>query len=190
VVVTFNGDSRNYFNYAYANIPTNKRKELLRHFVEFGDKNIEATNIVTSNLSSRDIPIRIEADIVISGNVTVAANQKIFGLDFFAADISDMLPADDRQTPMDLDYLIQMKDEITLKLSEGEKVDTYPPNQVYSVKNNLFSAEYALKGREFTLNKTLTIGSPIIEMNELAAWRTFINQVKTYSRIKSAITIR
>jgi hypothetical protein len=83
-----------------------------------------------------------------------------------------------------------MKDEITLKLSEGEKVDTYPPNQVYSVKNNLFSAEYALKGREFTLYKTLTIGSPIIEMNELAAWRTFINQVKTYSRIKSAITIR
>ena len=190
VVITFNGESRNYFNYVYANIPTNKRKELLRHFVEFGDKNIEATNIVTSNLSSRDIPIRIEGDIVISGNVTVAANQKIFGLDFFAADISDMLPADDRQTPMDLDYLIQMKDEITLKLSEGEKVDTYPPNQVYSVKNNLFSADYNLKGREFTLNKTLTIGSPIIEMNELAAWRTFINQIKTYSRIKSAITIR
>ncbi|MFY8007475.1 MAG: transglutaminase-like domain-containing protein [Sediminibacterium sp.] len=188
VVITFNGESRNYFNYALANVPINKRKELLKRFVEFGDRNIESFNVTTSNLSGRDVPVHIEADIVINGNVTEAGEQKIFGLDFIAADLSDMLPSKDRLTPMDLGYFIQFKDEITLRLMNGQKVSVYPPNQTYSVKNNLFSAEYALKGNDFKLTKNLVIGSPSIEISELNEWKSFINKIKAYSRIKSAVT--
>lgn len=189
VIITFNGESRNYFNYAYTNAPVNKRKDLLKRFVEFGDRNIESSNITTSDLTSRDIPIRIEADIMIYGNVTDAGNQRIFGLDFIASDLSDMFPAQDRQTPMDLGYFVQFKDEIVLRIMDGQKVSVYPPNKSVSVKDNSFSAEYFLKNQEFKLVKNMVIGSPSIETRELAEWRDFINQIKAYSRIKSAITV-
>lgn len=182
VTLTYAGEGKNFFHNIYNNIPSNKRKEFITKMVELNNANAEATNVKTSDIKNRDIPIVIEGDVEISNQVTVVDNTCYTGIDFFPGSIVGFIPEEDRQTPIDIDAVFAFADEVSLKLPAKAKPTTLPKPLQLSFSNNNISAEYSSANNTITLKKNLQINSPVINPTDFVAWKNFLNKIKEYNR--------
>lgn len=183
VSLSFNGEGKNFFHNVYNNIPANKRKEFITRMVELSNPNAEATNIITSDIKNRDIPIVMEGDIEISNQVTVVDNTCYTGIDFFPGAIAGYIPDEERQTPIDMDAVFVLNDEVTLQLPPTAKPTALPKPLQLTFNSNSINTEYkSLNNNTITLKKDLLINSPVINTTDFTAWKLFLNKIKDYNR--------
>jgi hypothetical protein len=187
VVLHFDGESRNVFHNIYNSIPADKRKKFLSRLIELGNSNTESSNVKTSDFTNRDIPLVIEGDIVMANRITQVGNKLYANMDFFPASIVDFTPGEDRQTPYDLDNIFIARDEISLKLPAGIKIDRVPQAVQFSFQSNNMEASYVESGNQITLKKKLEMSSPVIYQRDFPSWNEFLTKIKQYNR--SSITM-
>jgi len=60
--------------------------------VELNNPNAEVSNVKTSDIKNRDIPIVIEGDIEISNQTTIVDNTCYTSIDFFRHPLQDLYP--------------------------------------------------------------------------------------------------
>ncbi len=190
VTMTFNGDSRGIFHYIYNNIPADKRKDFTKSLVELANKNAEATHIKTSDFSNRDIPITVEGDVEISNQVTLVDNISYTSIDFFPGTLTDFIPGNDRENPIDFDGTFVDNSQVTLELPAGSKVEATPKPFQSAFKNNSLNASYAVNGNTILLTKKMQLASPVIYPSEFAAWNDFINKIREFNRSNVSIHVQ
>jgi hypothetical protein len=188
VVVSFSGEAKNYFHYVYNNIPANKKADFVKGLAEMGDANIVATNVKSSDFENRDIPITVEADVEIENKVTIVGKTKYLSIDYVPSSLTGYTPKDDRQTPMDMEYMIYAKDDIEVEVPVGTKPVSLPAAFSNKFKENNFDAAYSFAQNKLALKKTFALNSPIIYNNEFADWKQFINKIKEFNRNKISLT--
>lgn len=188
VKVVLSGNRRTSFHQEYQELPITSRQEFLNDYLEFGNDNMVATNLVTSDLKNRELPVTIEGDVDLSNTVNSIGNDKYVGVDFFPKTLDRFVPDEKRLEGYDLDVVIKFEDEIALTIPADKKFIDKPENLALSFDGYDFKGEYTITGNKIILKKELTIKNSIIKKTEFQSWTKFLNDIKEFNQYLLSIT--
>ena len=180
VKMTFTGEERTDFHQYYQDLPTDKKKEFLQNMLEFGNDNLVATNIKTSDLTNRESPVSIEGDIDLSNNVIRDDKEVYAGIDFYPKKLSRYMPDDKRVNPYEFNSIYTTEDEISVNLA-GYKVRELPEAMNQQAADYGFSGSYQQNGNKLVLKKSLTINTGTVKIDDFANWKDFLKKLKDFN---------
>lgn len=181
VKATLSGEQRTRFHQYYHDLPTHEKKKLLQRFLEFGNKNLVVSNVTTSDLNNREIPVVVEGDIDLSNYIITEDKEIYLGIDFFPEDLRGIIPDKDRQQDYALSSGYISQDETELILPAGYKVENLPgaideKNPDYSI-----SASYTAKDNKILFKKTLAFPTGRIRKADFENWKSFTDKLKDFN---------
>jgi hypothetical protein len=186
--VVLTGNQRTDFHQSYQSLATKNKKDFLNDFLEFGNDNMVATNVKTSDLNNRDLAIKIEADVDLSNTVNNISGSKYVGVDFFPKSLDRFIPDEKRIEGYDLDDVLKFEDEISLTVPNDKKFIDKPDDLILNTDGYEFSGKYILVGNKMTLSKTLSIKKNVIPKKDLPTWKNFIESIKEFNKYLLSIT--
>ncbi len=178
--VTFTGVERTSFHQFFQDLPTDRKNEVLQKVLEFGNGNLNATHVKTSDLNNREIPIVIEGDIDLSNNVIKEDKEVYAGIDFFPRKLSSYMPDDKRVNPYEFNSSYIAEDEIELSVP-GYKIKDLPPTFTQQANDYGFTGSYIQQGNKIILKKSLAIKTGTIPKNDFTNWKTFLKNLKDFN---------
>jgi hypothetical protein len=181
VKATLTGEQRTSFHQYYHDLPNDDKKKLIQRFLEFGNKNLTVSNVKTSDLNNREIPVVVEGDIDLSNYVITEDKEIYVGIDFFPEDVRGIIPDKDRQQDYELHSAYVSQDETELILPAGYKVVSFPAaieekNPDYDVNGS-----YVVKDNKVIFKKTLALKSGVIKKADFENWKKFTNKLKDFN---------
>jgi len=188
IKVILTGNQRTEFHQSYHDMPASSQKDFLNEFLEFGNDNMVATGVKTSDLKNREIPVTIEGDVDLSNTVNTISNDFYVGVDFFPKTLDRFIPDEKRIEGYDLDDIIKFEDEITLTIPADKKFVDKPDNLELKFDGYEFKGEYTLQGNKMVLKKELLLKNGIIKKEDFANWTKFIESIKEFNRYFLSIT--
>ncbi len=188
VKVTITGNERTDFHQSYQDLPTSSQKDYLNDYLEFGNDNMVATNVKTSDLKNRDLPVVIEGDVDLSNTVNTISGDKYVGVDFFPKTLDKFIPDEKRVAGYDLDVLVKFEDEIGLTIPADKKFIDKPDNLELKFDGYEFKGEYTVAGNKMILKKELSIKNSIIKKADFPNWIKFIESIKEFNKYFLSIT--
>jgi hypothetical protein len=188
VNVLITGNERTDFHQSYQDLPITSQKEFINDYLEFGNDNMIATNIKTSDLNNRELSITIDGDVDLSNTVTTISGDKYVGVDFFPKSLDKFIPDEKRVNGYDLDVLVKFSDEISLTIPANKKFIDKPDNLEIKYDGYEFKGEYILVGNKMTLKKELSIRNSIVKKADFANWTKFIVSIKEFSKYLISIS--
>lgn len=188
IKVVLTGNQRTEFHQSYHDMPAGSQKDFLNEFLEFGNDNMVATGVKTSDLKNREIPVTIEGDVDLSNTVNTISGDFYVGVDFFPKTLDRFIPDEKRIEGYDLDDIIKLEDEITLTIPADKKFVDKPDNLEMKFDGYEFKGEYTLQGNKMVLKKELLLKNGIIKKEDFANWTKFIESIKEFNRYFLSIT--
>ncbi len=182
VNVLITGNLRKDFHQSYQGLPSTSQEEFVNDYLEFGNENIVATNVKTSDLKNRDADIIIDGDIDLSNNISTINGDNYLSIDFFPKSLERYIPDEKRQFGYDLGSVIQFEDEISLTVPVGKKVIDLPGNLEFKNDGYEFKGTYTLTNNKLILKKTLAIKKTVIKKADFDSWKKFIESIKTFNQ--------
>lgn len=181
VKATLTGEQRTGFHQFYHDLPTDDKKKLIQRFLEFGNKNLAVSNVKTSDLGNREIPVVIEGDIDLSNYVITEDKEIYLGIDFFAEDLRGYIPDKDRQQDYALQSAYVSQDETELILPAGYKVTSLPATINEKAEDYEVSGSYSSKDNKVIFKKTLSFNTGRIRKADFENWKTFVKKLKDFN---------
>ena len=188
VKVVLTGNPRTEFHQSYQNLPISSQKEYLNDFLEFGNDNMVATNLKTSDLKIRELPVEINGNVDLSNSVNNINGDQYIGVDFFPKSLDRYIPDEKRIQGYDLDVLVKYEDKISLSLPADKKFFDKPDNLELKFDGYEFKGNYTIEGNKIILTKELSIKNSIIKKSEFPAWIKFIESIKEFNKYLISIT--
>ena len=188
VKVTLTGNERTDFHQSYQDLPSSGQKDYLNEFLEFGNDNMVATNVKTSDLKNRDLPVTIEGDVDLSNTVNTINGDKYVGVDFFPKSLDRFIPDEKRVEGYDLNEIIKFEDEITLTVPADKKFIDKPEDLELTFDGYEFKGAYTISGNTMVLKKALSIKNEVIKKSDFANWTKFIEAIKEFNKYLLSIT--
>jgi Transglutaminase-like superfamily len=188
VKVLLTGNERTEFHQRYQNLPTTSQQEFLNDFLEFGNDNMIATNLKTSDLKNRELPVEIDGDVDLSNTVNTISGDIYVGIDFFPKSLDRFIPDEKRIQGYDLDVLIKYEDKISLTLPADKKFFDKPDNLELKFDGYEFKGQYTIEGNKIILTKELAIKNSIIKKADFPDWIKFIEAIKEFNKYLISIT--
>lgn len=188
VKVALNGNQRTDFHQLYQDMPVSRQKEYLSNYIEFGNDNLVASNVKTSDLNNRDLPVVIEGDVALSNAVSTISGDNYVGIDFFPKSLDRFIPDEKRIEGYDLDVIIRFEDQLSLTIPADKKFIDKPEDLDLKNEDYEFKGEYIIAGNKITLKKVLTINNSIIKKADFANWKKFIESIKEFNNYLLTIT--
>ncbi len=186
--VTLTGNQRTDFHQSYQTLPSTSKKEYLNDYLEFGNDNMVAANVKTSDLNNRDLVVTIEGDVDLSNTVNNISDSKYVGVDFFPKSLDRFIPDEKRVEGYDFDDVLKFDDEITLSVAADKKFIDKPDDLELKAEGYEFKGTYTLVGNKMTLKKSLSIKNNVIAKKELPAWKKFVESIKEFNKYFLSIT--
>jgi hypothetical protein len=180
--VTITGTSRTEFHQSYQELPSTSKKDYLNDYLEFGNDNLIAANVKTSDLSNRDLPITIEGDIDLSNTVNTISGNKYVGIDFFPKTLDRLVPDEKRTKGYDINDIVKFDDELSLTIPSDKKFIDKPEDLVINEEGYEFRGSYTVIGNKITLKKVLLLKKNIIDKKDLRLWGRFIDSIKEFNK--------
>lgn len=188
VKVELTGNERTDFHQAYQDLPINSQQDFLNGFLEFGNDNMQATNIKTSDLKNRELPVTIEGDVDLSNYVNNISGDKYVSIDFFPKSLERYLPDEKRVSGYDFDYVLSYEDEISLTIPADRKFVDIPSKLDLNFDGYEFKGEYVVTGNKIVLKKILTIKNSIIKPGDFANWKKFLTDIRDFNTYFISVT--
>jgi hypothetical protein len=181
VQVTLSGNERKDFHQVYHDLPITNREKFFNSFLEFNNNNVEASDIKTSDLGNRDIPVTITGNIDLTNSVQTIAGNKYINLDFFPKTLDKYLPDEKRTTGYDFDYVLSFEDEFSLTIPATAKFTDVPEKLELKFDGYEFKGEYLVQGNKIILKKYLVLKNSVINKKDFPNWTKFLGSVKEFS---------
>ncbi len=178
--ITYTGEERTGFHQYFQELPTDRKKEVLQKMLEFGNDNLNATNVKTSDLTNREIPLVIEGDIDLSNNIIRDDKEVYAGIDFFPRKLSDFMPDDKRVNPYEFNSIYTAEDEIELSVP-GYKIKDLPEVFNQQTDDYGFTGSYAQQGNKIVLKKALSIKTGTVKKADFSKWKDFLKKLKDFN---------
>jgi hypothetical protein len=188
VKITLTGNERKDFHNQYQDMPRHAQQDYLEDMLEFGNSNLTATNVKSSDLGNRDIPVEIEGDIDLTNNINLIGGNQYISIDFFPKNLKGFMPDTKRTRGYDFESIYSYVDEIELVLPAGKKSIDLPSKLEIDNPAYAFSGSYEVNGNKVKLKKTLTIKDSVIPAVELGGWKNFLEQLKEFNSYLLTIT--
>jgi transglutaminase-like putative cysteine protease len=181
VKATLTGEQRTGFHQFYHDLPNDDKKKLIQRFLEFGNQNLVVSNVKTSDLNNREIPVVIEGDIDLSNYVITEDKEIYLGIDFFPETLRGYTPDKDRQQDYELSSSYVAEDETELLLPVGYKVASIPAAINEKATDYEVSGSYTAKDNKVIFKKTLAFNTGRIRKADFENWKTFIKKLKDFN---------
>lgn len=170
------GEGRASFLYGYNNIKSDKKENVLQDYITRGNKNLSISNIVTSNLSNRDIPLTMEYNATLKNKVSVFDNEMYIDLDYLEEFAS--LDFKERKTDFEFNYKRDYEYNITLEIPAGYKVTEMPKPLSVSTDAYSMNVSYEVKGNAILYKKHFIIKNGTIKTTDFAGWNEAVSNLK------------
>lgn len=181
VKVTLTGEQRTSFHQFYHELPTDEKKRYINRYFEYGNRNLQVTNIKTSDLQNREIPIVIEGDIDLS-NYVIAEDKDVYvGIDFFPENLKSYIPDKKRQHDYVLYSSYVAEDETELVLPAGYKVVSMPGALNEQAADYGVQASYSASANKVVFKKYLSFNTGRIRKEDFENWRNFTRKLKDFN---------
>jgi hypothetical protein len=190
VQVTLTGNERKDFHQIYHDLPVTSRDQFLSSYLEFNNQNLEASDITTSDLNNREIPVVISGKINLSNQVQTISGDKYINLDFFPNTLDKYMPDEKRSTGYDFDYVLSYEDEYALTIPAGSHFNDVPEKLELKYEGFEFRGEYIVSGNKIQLKKSLVLKKSIINKKDFADWTQFLASIKEFSRYFFSVTTK
>jgi len=141
-----------------------------------------ATQVKTSDLKNREIPVTIEGEVDLSNTVSSISGDRYVSIDFFPKSLERFIPDEKRIEGYDLDIVVKFEDEISLTLPPGFQFTDKPENLDISGAGYAFKGIYLVEGSRLTLKKELNISKSIIRKTEFTEWKKFVEAIREFNR--------
>lgn len=181
VKATLTGEQRTRFHQYYHELPNDDKKKVIQRFLEFGNKNLTVTNVKTSDLSNREIPVVVEGDIDLTNYIITEDKEIYLGIDFFPEDLRGIIPDKDRQQDYELSSAYVSQDETELVLPAGYKVASLPNAISEKADDYAVNASYTSKENKITFKKVLSFPTGRIRKADFENWKKFANKLKDFN---------
>ncbi len=188
VKITLTGTQRTEFHQQYQDLPVTTQKEFLNDYLEFGNANMVAANLKTSELANRDIPVFVEGDVDLSNTVNNINGIKYAGIDFFPKSLDRFIPDEKRIRGYDLDVVIKFEDEVSLTIPADKKFIDKPEDLEIKHDGYTFKGSYTISGNKLILKKELAITNSVIKKAEFPDWTHFIESIKEFNNYLVSIS--
>ncbi len=175
------GEQRTSFHQYYHDLPNDDKKKLIQRFLEFGNKNLAVSNVKTSDLSNREIPVVVEGDIDLTNYVITEDKEIYVGIDFFPEDLRGLIPDKNRQQDYELHTAYVSQDETELILPVGYKVVSFPTAINEKEDDYEVSGAYTVKDNKVIFKKTLAFKTGVIKKASFENWKAFSNKLKDFN---------
>jgi transglutaminase-like putative cysteine protease len=181
VKATLSGEQRTSFHQYYHDLPADDKKKLIRRFLEFGNKNLVVSNVKTSDLNNREIPVVIEGDIDLSNYVITEDKEIYVGIDFFPEDLRGYIPDKDRQGDYSLPSSYISQDETELLLPAGYTVASLPATINEKAEDYEVNASYSSKDNKVIFKKVFSLNNDRIRKADFENWKAFTKKLKDFN---------
>jgi hypothetical protein len=172
----------------YQDLPTDKQQEFIKSFIEFGNDNLNASNLVTSDLQNRELPVVIEADVDLSNNVTAVDKDIFASIDFFPKTLNQFIPDEKRQKGFSFESMFTYEDDIELIVPSDKKFVDIPEAVKLNFPDYAFNGSYITSTNRIHLKKTLAIQSGQVSKNDFSNWISFLKKMKDFNSNQVSIT--
>ena len=190
VQVTLTGNERKDFHQVYHDLPLSNRDKFFNSFLEFNNNNLEASDIKTSDLSNREIPVTISGTIELKNAVQIISGNKYINVDFFPKTLDKYMPDEKRLKGYDFDYVLSFEDEFSLTISAGSKFTDVPEKLELKYPGYEFKGEYQVQGNKIILKKYLVLKNSVINKKDFADWTKFLESIKEFSSFFFSVTTK
>lgn len=181
VKVTLSGEERTGFHQFYHELPNDDKKKMIDRYLEFGNKNLVVSNVKTSDLNNREIPVTIEGDIDLSNYIITEDKEVYAGIDFFPENLRGIIPDKDRQQDYALHSAHVMEDETELVLPAGYKVVSLPAAITEKSNDYEVQGSYTTKDNKVIFKKTLSFNTGRIRKADFENWKAFTKKLKDFN---------
>ncbi|HUR65103.1 MAG TPA: transglutaminase-like domain-containing protein [Chitinophagaceae bacterium] len=181
VKATLTGEQRTRFHQYYHELPSDDKKKVIQRFLEFGNKNLMVSNVKTSDLSNREIPVVVEGDIDLSNYIITEDKEIYVGIDFFPEDMRGIIPDGKRQQDYELSSPYISEDETELILPAGYKVVSLPAAINEKSADYSVSGSYSSKDNKIVFKKSLAFPTGRIRKTDFENWKKFTNKLKDFN---------
>ncbi len=181
VKVTLTGEQRTNFHQYYHDLPSDDKKKMISRFLEFGNKNLVVSNVKTSDLNNREIPVVVEGDIDLSNYVITEDKEIYVGIDFFPEDLRGYIPDKNRQQDYELHSSYVSQDETELVLPAGYKIASLPAPINEKATDYEVNGSYAGKDNKVIFKKTLSFNTGRIRKQDFENWKSFAKKLKDFN---------
>ncbi|MEO5590933.1 MAG: transglutaminase-like domain-containing protein [Chitinophagaceae bacterium] len=188
IKIVLTGNERKDFHQSYQDLPISSQKDFLNEFLEFGNDNMQATNIKTSDLKNREIPVSIEGDVDLSNYVNTISGDKYISIDFFPKTLERYMPDEKRVGGYDFDDVMTFEDEISLTVPPDTKFVDVPEKSEMTYDGYEFKGEYIVTGNKIVLRKRIVIKNSVIKKSDFENWKKFLASIKEFSKYLLSIT--
>jgi hypothetical protein len=169
-------------------MPISSQKDFLNGFLEFGNDNMQAGNIKTSDLKNREIPVTIEGDVDLTNYVNTISGDKYISIDFFPKTLERYMPDEKRVGGYDFDDVMCFEDEISLTIPANTRFVDIPEKKEIVYDGYEFKGEYSVTGNKITLKKKVVIKNSIIRKADFENWKKFLGAIKEFSQYFLSVT--
>jgi hypothetical protein len=174
---TYMGESCSEFLNGYNNFERGKKKEVLESYLSHSDKNIEVSNVVTSDLSNREQQLKVDYDVDVKNKVSGFDNEMYIDLDtskeFKNFDLKD------RKTDYEFDYKSDLESTVVLEIPAGYTVSKLPDNLNVSTADYTISIGFTQTPKEITCKKVFIFGNAVIKSSEIKSWGDLMKNLNT-----------
>jgi len=181
VKATLTGEQRTSFHQYYHDLPNDDKKKLIQRFLEFGNQNLVVSNVKTSDLSNREIPVTIEGDIDLTNYVITEGKEIYLGIDFYPENLRGYQPDKDRQQDYELSSSYVAQDETELILPAGYKVMSIPAAINEKATDYEVSGSYTTTGNKVVFKKILSFNTGRIRKADFENWKVFTKKLKDFN---------
>jgi hypothetical protein len=178
--LTLSGEERTSFHQYFQELPTDRKKEALQKLLELGNDNIDVTNVKTSDLANREIPVVIEGDVDLSNNIIRDDKEVYAGIDFFPHKLTAFIPDAKRINPYEFNSIYTAEDEIQLSVP-GYKIKDLPEAFDEQTNDYGFKGSYTQSGDKIILKKSLAIKTGTVKTADFDKWKSFLKKLKDFN---------
>ncbi len=181
----FNGESKSQFLFIYNSLKSENKEDVLKKYLNEDNKNIEISEIKTTNLTDREIETQIDYNLSINNQISNYDGEYFIDLDYFKEYAG--LELKERQSNFLMSYKTNYDSKITLEIPEGYMVTYKPENLSYNTDHVHIEISYKVEGNVLVYTKLFDFKTGEFPKEELEGWRVFNKAlVNTY---KDQITI-
>ncbi|MBX9782210.1 MAG: transglutaminase domain-containing protein [Chitinophagaceae bacterium] len=188
VKVTYIGNDRKDFHQVYQDMPVTEQQDYLKEILEFRNPNISSKVVKTSDLKNREIPVVIEGESNLNNNVSPIDGDYYVNIDFFPTTLQRYMPNEKRTRGYDLDWVTGFEDELSLTIPVNKKFTDVPEKLEINKDGYSFTCEYIISGNKINLKKKLLIKKSTVYVKDFAEWKTFLQQIKSFSENYITVT--
>lgn len=173
----FIGESRSQFLNIYQSFENNEKGETLEKYLSKYDKNIEVSEIKTSDLKNRDQKLTVDYNVLVANKVSSFENEIYIDLEYMNE--YKKFELKDRKNDYEFRFKTNYESNVTLEIPNGYKVTKLPENLSIEEKN--FSAKIALQqvGNTIIYKKTFNFKNAVIKAGDIAKWNAFNKNLNT-----------